>query len=215
MIEQQQKAYQVAGVDDTEDAATQHRKRKQAYKEVSVLDWEPAQLSNHIFSSQEAGANAKRQKQSEDKPKPERKNTAVYVTNLPLDATVDEINDVFSRCGVIAEEIDSSSPRIKIYTDDQGNPKGDAFIMFFRPESVQLAISLLDDTDFRMGERNPAGTMRVKEADFSYKKNKDAPVKQFFDKNKVIKKAQKMNRQVLHPEGAILANPSQQTHGLE
>jgi len=41
-------------------------------------------------------------------PLPPRANTAVYVTGLPLNVTIEEVAEVFSRkCGVIAEEIDS------------------------------------------------------------------------------------------------------------
>lgn len=83
------------------------------------------------------------------KPAGERKNTAVYVTNLPSDTDVDEIQRVFSRCGVIAEEIDGRKPRIKLYTDDKGNLKGDALIVYFRAESVNLAVQMLDDSQLR------------------------------------------------------------------
>jgi HIV Tat-specific factor 1 len=99
---------------------------------------------------------------------------------------------------MISEEIDTGLPRIKLYTDEAGTLKGDAIIVYFRPESVQLAIQMLDDTDFRLGEPGPMGKMRVKEADFSYKKQKDAPVVQHTkDKTKIIKKTQKMNRFVI------------------
>ena len=128
----------------------------------------------------------------------ERKNTAVYVTSIPLDADAEEINHVFSKCGVIAEEIDRGKPRIKMYTDDEGNFKGDALIVYFRPESVKLAIQMLDDSDFRLGQKGPAGNMRVTEADFSYKKVQETtPGEQkgkSKDQKKVIRKTQKMNK---------------------
>jgi HIV Tat-specific factor 1 len=96
---------------------------------------------------------------------------------------------------MIAEEIDSGLPRIKLYTDESGNLKGDALVVYFRPESVQLAVQILDDSDFRLGEIGPMGKMRVKEADFSYKKHKDAPTTQSSkDKTKIIRKTQKLNR---------------------
>ena len=107
------------------------------------------------------------------------------------------MQSVFSKCGVIAEEIDRGKPRIKLYTDDQGNFKGDALILYFRPESVDLAIQMLDDTDFRFGQAAPAGKMRVVAADFSYKTQKDAPAKSNMkDKKKIIKKTQKLNKYV-------------------
>jgi HIV Tat-specific factor 1 len=112
-----------------------------------------------------------RKRQAREPPAP-RQNTAVYVTGLPLDATVEEIHDLFSRkCGVIAEEIDSGRPRIKMYTDAQGNFKGDALVVFFKPQSVEMAIMLLDDSGFRFSSSGlTTGRMRVMAADSSYKK---------------------------------------------
>jgi HIV Tat-specific factor 1 len=128
-------------------------------------------------------------------------NTAVYVTGLPCDVTVKEVAEVFSRkCGVIAEEIDSGRPRIKLYTGANGEFKGDALIVFFKPASVNLAIMLLDDTDFRFGEMGSSGKMRVQAADSSYKKvqhtegeEKERPKVNMKDKQKIIKKTQKLD----------------------
>lgn len=74
---------------------------------------------------------------------------------------------------MIAEEIDSGRPRIKMYTDSEGKFKGDALIVFFKPQSVEMAIMLLDDTDFRFTPSGlTTGKMRVQAADSSYKKTK-------------------------------------------
>jgi HIV Tat-specific factor 1 len=129
------------------------------------------------------------------KPKKQRVNTAVFVTSIPLDVTFDEIRDTFSKCGVIAEEIDSGNPRIKMYNDDDGKFKGEALVVYFRPESVNLAIQMLDDSDFRLGERGPDGPMRVQAADFSFKSQKDAPKQSNMkDKRKIIERTQRLNR---------------------
>lgn len=119
---------------------------------------------------------------------------------------------MFSRkAGVIAEEIDSGAPRIKMYNDADGNFKGDALVVFFKPQSVQMAIMLLDDTDFRInasGTRD--GRISVQEADSSYKKTqynqesngddkatngKDTQAKRppTNDRQKIIKKTQKLD----------------------
>lgn len=128
---------------------------------------------------------------------PGRTNKAVYVTNLPQDTTEDELKELFSKCGVIAEEIDAGKPRIKIYADAAGVPKGDALIVYFRPESVPLAIQMLDDTDFRFKTTGTEGKMRVQAADFSYKSQQDVPVKKSSkEKRKVIAKMQKLNKYV-------------------
>lgn len=83
-----------------------------------------------------------------------------------------------------------------MYTDDQERFKGDALIVYFRAESVSLAIQMLDDSDFRFGVQSPKGKMRVKEADFSYKKVQDNKqvTKGNKDQKKIIKKTQKLNK---------------------
>lgn len=119
----------------------------------------------------------------------------MYVTSIPLDAQKEEINSVFKAFGVIAEEIDSGEPRIKMYEDDKGQFKGDALVVYFRPESVDLAIQMLDDTDFRLGAEGPMGKMKVQAADFSYKAQKEAPAtKNKKDQKKIIKRTQKLNK---------------------
>ncbi|MCJ1284772.1 hypothetical protein MMC26_004108 [Xylographa opegraphella] len=182
LLEQQRKAYAVEGVDESEPAVLPKKKRKQEY----------------VNGQDEEGGRLVTTKKSKPTPEPrERKNTAIYITNLPLDTDEEEVQSVFSKCGVIAEEIDRGKPRIKLYTDDQGNFKGDALILYFRPESVDLAIQMLDDTDFRFGQAAPAGKMRVVAADFSYKTQKDAPPKSNMkDKKKIIKKTQKLNNKL-------------------
>lgn len=108
---------------------------------------------------------------------------------------------MFSRkCGVIAEEIDSGKPRIKLYTDEQGQFKGDALVVFFKAPSVQMAITLLDDTEFRLGGGEGSGKMKVQAAESSYKKvqhndgeEKERPKTSMKDKQKIIKKTQKLD----------------------
>ena len=178
LLERQREAYAVAGVDESEPAGPQ-RKRKQEY--VNGEDENGRSVSK------------KAKKASKEAPAP-RKNTAAYVTNLPLDADADEVGEVFSKCGVIAEEIDGRKARIKMYTDEQGKFKGDALVVYFRAESVDLALQMLDDTDFRFGQAGPSGRMRVQAADFSYKSQQEAPAKTSMkDKKKIIKKTQKLN----------------------
>ncbi|KAL8736279.1 MAG: hypothetical protein Q9166_000434 [cf. Caloplaca sp. 2 TL-2023] len=183
LLEQQRQAYAVQGVDESEPAQPQKKKRrKQAY----------------VNGEDEVGGRATNPKKAKPTPEArERKNTAVYATNLPLDVSVQEVSDVFSRCGVIAEEIDRGKPRIKLYTDDDGNFKGDALILYFRAESVDLAVQMLDDTDFRLGQSTLGGKMKVAAADFSYKAQKDAPAKSNNkDMKKIIKKTQKLNNKL-------------------
>lgn len=145
------------------------------------------------MTSQVANGKAKKAR-ADEKPKAEKQNTAVYVTSLPLDVTVKEVAQTFSKCGVLAESVDTGEPRVKLYTDEQGNFKGEALVVYFRPESVGLAIQLLDDEDFRIGQEGPTGKMRVREAERSFKKQKESSEQRTTkDKKKVQASAQKMN----------------------
>ena len=184
LLEEQSKAYKVEGVDD--EASTTHKKRKKQYVNGE-------EVGSYVCLSP-VGADLLFQEQPTQKPKKARTNTAVYVTGLPPNSTREEIQTVFSKCGVIAEEIDGQEARIKMYENDQGQFKGDALIVYFRPESVNLAIQMLDDTGLRLGDPE---RMKVQAADFSYKSQQEAPtgVKgSKRDQKKVIKKTQKLNK---------------------
>ncbi|KLJ07353.1 hypothetical protein EMPG_17161 [Blastomyces silverae] len=176
LLEQQSEAYKVEGVDEHEPADFKQQQQRRL-KRKNYTNGEEANKQTQV-----------------PKAKRPRVNTAVYATSIPLDASLEEVNDVFSKCGVIAEEIDRRRPRIKMYTDVEGKFKGDALIVYFRPESVNLAIQMLDDTDFRFGETGPQGKMKVQMADFSFKAQKEAPAKpNMSEKRKIMKKTQRLN----------------------
>ncbi|KAL1644758.1 hypothetical protein SLS58_004223 [Diplodia intermedia] len=143
LLEQQGKAYQVAGVDESEDV------------------------------SEKLKAKAKKRKvngEGDDNPK-EMASSAVYVTSIPLDATYKDIDEVFSKYGIIRESEDTEEKRIKMYTDEQGKFKGEALIVYYRHESVPMVINMLDDTAFNF-KQGVNGNMRVQVADSSFKKQK-------------------------------------------
>ncbi|KAF2857830.1 hypothetical protein K470DRAFT_283607 [Piedraia hortae CBS 480.64] len=174
-IERQRSVYKVEGVDD--DEAPAGRKRK-------------------AVSAEENDGEAKKPKAAER----EKVNKAIYVTGLPDDVDANEVFEEFSKSGLIARSLDTDEPRIKLYYDDEGRFKGEALIVFFRPESIPLAIQRFDDTDFRLGQPAAKGKMRVTMADQSYKAHKDpaadvktAPVKRSKDKQRVIDKTKEMN----------------------
>ena len=108
------------------------------------------------------------------------------------------MHDVFSKYGLIAEEVESGEPRIKLYKDEAGNPKGEALVVYFRPESVQLAVDMLDDSDFMYTPGSKTGKMRVVEADSSFKKHNEKTEmprgKKTVDQKKVIQRTEKLNR---------------------
>jgi HIV Tat-specific factor 1 len=51
-----------------------------------------------------------------------------------------------------------------MYYDEEGRFKGEALIIYFKEGSVDLAITLLDDTELQMGAGY--GNMRVKVAEY-------------------------------------------------
>jgi HIV Tat-specific factor 1 len=108
---------------------------------------------------------AKKGKNEEAK-QPRSKNTAVYVTNLPLDTRGEEIVERFGRFGVI-EEDDEGEHKVKMYATEDGAFSGEALVVFFKEESVELALTLLDDAELRVGE--PSTVMRVQRAEFKHK----------------------------------------------
>lgn len=118
-------------------------------------------------------------------------NSAIWITGLPLDTKRDEIEEKFSRWGVISREIDSGGPRIKMYYEEDGTFKGEALVVYFRPESVALAIQMVDETDFRGGQ----GSMRVQAAELSFKSQTEAPTKSApRDRRKVLERTEELNR---------------------
>lgn len=91
----------------------------------------------------------------------------IYVTGLPLDTTEEELSKYFSKVGIIDIDPESLKPKIKLYRHKQpqqqqgqtslgeeeevGQLKGDASICYARPESVELALQILDENLFRDG----------------------------------------------------------------
>ena len=135
MLEQQRRAYKVAGVDEHAPALDPRKRKAADADDVSAYitvrrEWSPYQT--------QGAANGKTKKQKPDEQPAEKKNNAVYVSSLPDDVTEDELHHVFSKFGVIAESADSDKPRIKLYIDDQGDFKGDALI----GEVVRLNIAI-------------------------------------------------------------------------
>ncbi|KAI9472033.1 MAG: hypothetical protein EXX96DRAFT_489644 [Benjaminiella poitrasii] len=137
----------------------------------------------------------KRKRQDTDetkKPKREVRITSVYVSGIPDDATIEELKTTFSKCGVIMEDLETGEPKIKLYRDDEGYPKGDALITYFKEESVPLAINVLDEAELRPGQPNTK--LKVQKAVF---KEKEPPAKKSkVAKLKVKKKMQQFKRKL-------------------
>ncbi|KAF9740700.1 hypothetical protein PMIN06_005027 [Paraphaeosphaeria minitans] len=112
-------------------------------------------------------------------------NRAVFVSNVPRDATFEEIEETFKKTGIIEKGVDGK-PRIKMYTDAGGKFNGDVLIVYFKKESIPLAILRYNAWEFRPGKESE-GKITVEEADMSFKRIVDGEVV----KSKLVRKDRK------------------------
>lgn len=95
----------------------------------------------------------------------------MYATNIPRDATFAEILETFKKAGIIEQGVDGT-PRIKMYTDENGKFNGEILVVYFKKESIQQAIMRIDGWEFRLGDHSN-GVVKVVEADPNFKKVTD------------------------------------------
>lgn len=152
--------------------------------------------------SQDGNQKGKKRKKKGEKPAPppkreegwfeveEEKNTNVYVSGLPLDITEEEFKTLMNRCGLVMFDPIMKQPKLKLYLDEHGNPKGDGRCCYIKSESVELALKFLDGSDVR------GSTIHVERAQFTLKgqfdpsrKKKKLSNKQ---KRKFLEKQQKL-----------------------
>ncbi|GHJ84273.1 hypothetical protein NliqN6_0675 [Naganishia liquefaciens] len=171
LIKAQQAAYAIQGVDENEAVAPKRhienqRKRKQA--EIDYTSNEPIPSASTGLPpppGSELAANSRPAKVV--KPRPV---TDVYVSNLPPRTTVDLLARIFGRAGLLMTD-DEGNPKIKLYTDESGAFKGDALVSYFKGESVDLAVTLFDDTELEMGSGE--GNIHVSKAEYKNKASRD------------------------------------------
>jgi HIV Tat-specific factor 1 len=129
-----------------------------------------SQSSTASKRNAESSQQTLKRKQKKSKFSSKKSKCWIYVTGLPDDCTVEEIAERFAKAGLLDLDPETQQPKIKLYrhrekdvsNGDQsllGKPKGDASICFARPESVDLAISLLDGTPFRATVGNDSSTL--------------------------------------------------------
>ena len=128
---------------------------------------------------------------------PKSENTAVYVTNLPRDAEMNELLERFGKCGVI-EEDDEGNPKIKMYAREDGSFSGEALVVFFKV-SVTLALNLMDEAELRLGDGSTG--MRVQMAEFGHKQQQGpggqgGGERKVVDRRKATKRIGKIQRYV-------------------
>uniref|UniRef100_A0A2P2KNC8 Uncharacterized protein MANES_02G216300 n=1 Tax=Rhizophora mucronata TaxID=61149 RepID=A0A2P2KNC8_RHIMU len=82
-------------------------------------------------------------------------NSRIYISNLPPDVTTDELRDLFGGIGQVGRikqkrgYKDQWPWNIKIYTDENGNNKGDAVLSYEDPSAAHSAGGFYNDYDLR------------------------------------------------------------------
>lgn len=114
--------------------------------------------------ARQAKAAKRKKKAKKEGWKAEAVNTSIYITGLPPNVTPGSLQAHFAHCGALKRDLENK-PKLKIYTDENGVPKGDARLTFARVESMPLA-RLLDESWF-----DPQHQIRVTEAAFKPKDN--------------------------------------------
>jgi len=117
-------------------------------------------------------------------------NTKVYVSNLPLDITEEEFMEFMSKCGIIMKDTSTGDAKMKLYTDSDGNKKGDGLCTYIKIESVHLALQILDGSDLR-GHK-----VSVERAQFQLKGAYDPTKKPKSKKRKDKEKVKKMQEKL-------------------
>lgn len=99
------------------------------------------------------------------------------------------------------EEDDDGDPKVKLYAKEDGSFSGDALVVYFKEESVALAVAMLDEAELRLGE--PETVMSVTQAEFAHKTengNGSAPgngenkPRKTMDKKKVTRRLKKLEK---------------------
>ncbi|KDR75919.1 hypothetical protein GALMADRAFT_248714, partial [Galerina marginata CBS 339.88] len=190
-ISRQQAAYSVSGVDEETPAAPVLK--RESKKRKAEEDYTSAGTAGAISIKRGKG-------DKKDKPAAERKskNTAVYVTGLPPDTQQEEIVELFSKCGVIEEDEDGE-PKVKMYAREDGSFSGEALVVYFKEDSVTLALTILEDAELRLGQ--PSTVMKISKADFAHKTQASGSgdgtkPRKTVDKKRITKRIGKMQKKL-------------------
>lgn len=118
------------------------------------------------------------------------KNTNVYVSGLPSDITQDEFKELMNKCGLVMFDPHTKQPKLKLYLDEEGNPKGDGRCCYIKVESVDLAMKILDGYKLR------GSTVHVERAHFTMKGQFDPTKKKKKLTNKQKRKFQEKQQKL-------------------
>ncbi|KAK6457774.1 uncharacterized protein RJT20DRAFT_26406 [Scheffersomyces xylosifermentans] len=147
-----------AEIDDDEEANKQQIKRIRREKMQKLKD-EISRLKAENKKKKDSSSN--------------KVSNAVYVSQLPNDITKEELVETFSKYGILSEDFNSGQARIKMYYNGD-EFKGEALIFYHTPESVNLAIEMLDNTYIRQ-KKDGDQHIKVEPAQFDNAKPRKVP----------------------------------------
>lgn len=110
----------------------------------------------------------------------EDENLNIYIEGLPKTFTLEKFENLVKKYGIIKPDEKTGKPKIKLYTDKEGKPKGDGLCCYLAKESVDLALDILD------GDTVEGHKLSVQPAKFELKGKFDAS-----KKKKALKKRDK------------------------
>ncbi|XP_034833861.1 17S U2 SnRNP complex component HTATSF1 [Maniola hyperantus] len=164
-----------------------------AYYQMSYgfVDNAPAESKPEKEDKKKSEAGLKRKSEPQWFQPSEEKNTKVYVSNLPLDLTEEELVNFMQKCGLVERDPTTQKMKIKMYMDkDQNCFKGDALCTYIKIESVELALKLLDGSDLK------GNKVSVEKAQFQMKGDYNPALKPKKKKKKELEKIKKMQQQL-------------------
>ena len=82
----------------------------------------------------------------------------MYVSDLPLDITEDEFKELMNKCGLIMYDPRTKKPKLKLYLDENGQPKGDGRCCYIKVDFF----AWIHLNDFRSKVGNADMTLKVK-----------------------------------------------------
>merc|ERR1719445_545374 len=118
------------------------------------------------------------------------KSTKVYVSNLPSSISEEDFVEFMSKCGMVEFDVRTKKPKVKLYKDGENQLKGDGLCSYIKPESVELALTILDGSDFK-GKR-----ISVQRAKFEMKGDYDPKLKPKKLSKKQLEKAKKQKERL-------------------
>ena len=179
--------------DDDESNTDEHADDEEWYqsdggttyvKDQSTGNWvmEALYRANHPASTQQESTKTtkkdsnqpppskkrKKDTSSNEQPKFKKKHAKhwIYVTGLPKSVDKDQVVQYFQKVGLIDLDPLTLQPKVKLYLNENGVPKGDASICYAKKESVALALQILDDSVW-----DEHHTIQVQKAEFSASTN--------------------------------------------